>query len=83
VIDSLYNKLTAGNDSSTAFVKAYHYGRGGQSLWDAITSIIKTNDDVVGNGVEDRIVGSFYPGFNWFVKGDNNITNGWINLVMY
>jgi len=37
----------------------------------------------VGNAVEDRIVGSFYPGFNWFVKGDNNITNGWINLVMY
>ena len=33
--------------------------------------------------VEDDIVGTTYPGYNWFVKGDNNVTNGWINLVMY
>ena len=81
VVDSIYNQLTAGNDSAAA--RAFRYARGGSSFWDALTSWIKTNDDVVGNAVEDRIVGSFYPGFNWFVKGDNNITNGWINLVMY
>src|SRR5256885_926888 len=81
VVDSIYNQLAAGNDSAAA--RAFRYARGGSSFWDALTSWIKTNDDVVGNAVEDRIVGSFYPGFNWFVKGDNNITNGWINLVMY
>jgi len=37
---------------------------------------------LVGNAVEDQVVGATYPGFNWFVKGDNNITNGWINLVV-
>ena len=81
MVDSIYNQLAAGNDSAAA--RAFKYARGGRSLWDALTSFIKTNDDVVGNAVEDQIVGSFYPGFNWFVKGDNNITNGWVNLVMY
>jgi len=82
VVDSLYNNLTGGNDSSTAVVKAYKYAKAAKSLWQAIASFFKTNDDVVGTAVEDDIVGSAYPGYNWFVKGDNNITNGWINLVM-
>ena len=83
VVDSLYNHLTAGNDSSGTIVKAYKYARAAKSLWQAIASFFKTNDDVVGTAVEDDIVGITYPGYNWFVKGDNNITNGWINLVMY
>ena len=82
-VDSLYNNLTAGNDSSTTIVKAYKYARAGKNLWQALTSFIKTNDDVVGTAVEDDIVGATYPGYNWFVKGDNNITNGWINLIMH
>ena len=82
IVDSLYNNLTGGNDSSTAVVKAYKYAKAAKSFWQAIASFFKTNDDVVGTAVEDDIVGSSYPGYNWFVKGDNNITNGWINLVM-
>ena len=83
VVDSLYNNFTGGNDSSTAVVKAYKYAKAAKSLWEAIASFFKTNDDLVGTAVEDDIVGTTYPGYNWFVKGDNNITNGWINLVMY
>ena len=83
VVDSLYSNLTAGNDSSTGLIKAYKYARGAKSFWQAITSFFKTNDDVVGTAVEDDIVGATYPGYNWLVKGDNNVTNGWINLVMY
>ena len=83
VVDSVYNNLTGGNDSSTAVVKAYKYAKAARSFWQAIASFFKTNDDVVGTAVEDDIVGATYPGYNWFVKGDNNITNGWINLVMY
>jgi len=82
VVDSLYNDFTGGNDSSTAVVKAYKYAKAAKSLWQAIASFFKTNDDVVGTAVEDDIVGITYPGYNWFIKGDNNITNGWINLVM-
>lgn len=83
VVDSLYNNLTGGNDSSTVAVKAYKYARAVKNLWQAIASFFKTNDDLVGTAVEDDIVGAYYPGYNWFVKGDNNVTNGWINLVMY
>ncbi len=82
VVDSIYRQLTAGNDSSSAVVRAYKYAKAGRNLWQAIASFFKTNDELVGTAVEDDIVGITYPGYNWFVKGDNNITNGWINLVM-
>jgi len=82
VVDSLYSNLTGGNDSSTAVIKAYKYARAAKSLWQAIASFFNSNDDLVGTAVDDDIVGSYYPGYNWFVKGDNNITNGWINLLM-
>src|SRR6266487_2994336 len=81
--DSAYNQLTSGNDSSTVIRKYYGYARSAYNIFQAIASWIKTDDELVGNAVEHRIVGQFYPGFNWFVKGNNNITNGWINLVMY
>src|SRR5256714_8670440 len=80
VVDSVYHDFSAGNDSSGPITRAYKYARGAKNLWQAIASFFKTNDDLVGNAVEDDIVGATYPGFNWFVKGDNNITNGWINL---
>jgi hypothetical protein len=83
VVDSTYRLLTGGNDSSTALVRAYKYAKAAKNLWQAVASFFKTNDDLVGNAVEDDIVGATYPGYNWFVKGDNNITNGWINLVIY
>ncbi|HXE83356.1 MAG TPA: hypothetical protein VN513_08495 [Gemmatimonadales bacterium] len=81
-VDSLYNHLTSGNDSSNVFKKYYAYARTGFNIWRALASFIKSNDELVGTAVDDDIVGAFYPGYNWFVKGENNITNGWINLVM-
>jgi len=83
VVDSTYRLLTGGNDSSNALVRAFKYAKAAKSLWQAVASFFRSNDDLVGNAVEDSIVGSFYPGYNWFVNGDNNITNGWINLVMH
>jgi len=82
-IDSLYTRLTTGNDSSTALRKYFGYGRAAYSIWQALASFFKSNDELVGNAVQDVIVGQFYPGYNWFVKGENGVTNGWINLVMY
>jgi hypothetical protein len=82
-VDSAYGRFTSGNDSSTASVKAYKYAKAIYNIWQALAHWIKSNDELVGNAVEDAIVGAFYPGYNWFVKADNNITNGWINLVMY
>jgi len=83
MVDSVYSRYTTGNDSSTNIIRIWKYGRAAYNIWQALASWIKSNDELVGNAVQDQIVGSFYPGYNWFVKGDNNITNGWINLVMY
>ena len=52
------------------------------NVWQALAHWIRSDDELVGNAVEDDIVGTFYPGYNWFVKGENNVTNGWINLEM-
>jgi hypothetical protein len=82
-VDSAYRRFTTGNDSSTVFVKAFKYGKAAYGVWQALASFFKSNDELVGNAVEDDIVEQFYPGYNWFVKGENTITNGWINLVMY
>lgn len=82
-VDSLYNRLTSGNDSSNAFRKYYAYAQTGRNIWRALAAFFKSNDELVGTAVDDDIVKQTYPGYNWFVKGSNNVTNGWINLVMY
>jgi len=82
-VDSAYKQLTSGNDSSTVLRKYFARARSVYNIWQALASLIKTNDDLVGNAVEDPVLQTSYPGFNWFVKGDKNVTNGWINLIMY
>jgi hypothetical protein len=82
-VDNAYGRYTSGNDSSTVVKKYFGYAQSAYNIFQALASLIKTNDELVGNAVEDRVVGSFYPGFNWFIKGDDNITKGWINLALY
>ena len=82
VVDANYKGLTSGNDSTWFVPKYWGRATSAYNIFKALASLIKTNDDLVGNAVEDKVVGSFYPGYNWIVKGDNNITNGWINLVV-
>ena len=82
-VDSLYRRLTAGNDSSTAAERVFKYARAIYNVWQALAYWFRSNDELVGNAVDDEIVRQFYPDYNWFVKGENTITNGWVNLVMY
>ena len=82
-VDSAYKLLTSGNDSSTVLRKYFARAQSVYNIWQALASLIRTNDDLVGNVVEDPVLQTSYPGFNWFVKGDKNVTNGWINLIMY
>lgn len=81
-IDSEYGNLTAGNDSSTGTRKTFKRGTAFQRLWAALASVIKSNDELVGNAVEDAVVSTSYPGFNWIVKGTNSATTGWLKLEM-
>src|SRR2546428_391827 len=81
-VDGAYKAITAGNDSSSSAQKTFKRASAFQKLWAALASLINTNDELVGNAVEDVVVGISYPGYNWIVKGQNNATNGWIALGM-
>src|SRR5437867_8687835 len=81
-VDGAYKAITAGNDSSSSAQKTFKRASAFQKLWAALGSLINTNDELVGNAVEDVVVGISHPGYNWIVKGQNNATNGWITLGM-
>src|SRR6266704_1906234 len=79
-VDGAYKALTAGNDSTNNVAKYWKVAKALQKLWSALASLINTNDELVGDAVQDSVVGEFHTGFNWIVKGENNVTNGWIQL---
>jgi hypothetical protein len=77
-VDDLNRALTAGRDSA----KTWTFAHAIQKVFSAFASVINTNDELVGNAVRDSIAGEFHTGFNWIVKGQDNVTNGWIKLEM-
>ena len=81
-LQTAYGSLTGGKDeklfSLKTFVKAASLLTLFKSGWSAIT----TQDDLVGNAIEDVVAREFFPGANWIVKGENTITNGAIRLEM-
>src|SRR5436305_2865661 len=82
-VDAANQVRTAGKDTtSSTGQKTWKFAQAFQKLLSALASLINTNDELVGNAVEDAVVGATYPGYNWIVKGENNATNGWINLEM-
>jgi len=82
-VDAANQVRTAGKDTTLSTgQKTFKFAQAFQKLFSALASLINTNDELVGNAVEDAVVGATYPGYNWIVKGENNVTNGWINLEM-
>jgi hypothetical protein len=82
-VEAAYPMLTGGRDSTGGSLqKIWKRANAIQRLIKALASLIKTNDELVGNAVESTVVGESYPNSNWIIKGDNNKTNGWIRLVM-
>jgi hypothetical protein len=82
-VDGANQAQTAGKDTtSSTLTKIWKYAKALIQIYNAVASLIMTNDELVGNAVQDIIVGEFHTGFNWIVKGNSNITNGWINLEM-
>jgi hypothetical protein len=82
-IQALYPNLTGAKDSlSSTLVKIVKRANALQKILNAAYSFITTQDDLIGNAIEDIVIGQFYPGANWIVKGEGNVTNGWIKLQM-
>jgi hypothetical protein len=82
-VDGANQGQTAGKDTTSSTLdKIWKYATALIQIYNAGASLISTNDELVGNAVQDVIVAEYHTGFNWIVKGDDNVTNGWINLEM-
>jgi hypothetical protein len=77
-----YPNLTGAKDTANTLSKWVKRANALQKILSAAYSFITTHDDLIGNAVEDVVLGQTYPGANWIVKGESNATNGWIKLEM-
>jgi hypothetical protein len=83
VIQAEYPNLTGAKDTtSSTLAKIVKRANALQKILSAVYSFITTQDDFIGNAVEDVVVGQSFPGANWIIKGENNVTNGWAKLEM-
>ena len=81
-VEAAYPLLTGGRDTTSGELKIFKKANAIQRILKALASVIKTNDELIGNAVESAVVGEAYPNANWVIKGDGNRTNGWVKLVM-
>ena len=81
-LQSAYPNLTGSKDTTGSIGKWVKRANALQKILRAAYSFITTQDDLIGNAVEDVVVGQFVAGANWIIKGENNVTNGWLKLEM-
>ncbi len=81
-LQNAYPNLTGSKDTASSIEKWVKRANALQKILSAVYSFITTQDDLIGNAIEDVVVGTTYPGANWIIKGENNVTNGWIKLEM-
>jgi hypothetical protein len=81
-VEAAYPLLTGGRDTVSGQLKIFKKANAIQRIIKALASVLKTNDELIGNAVESAVVGEAYPNANWVIKGDGNRTNGWVRLVM-
>ncbi|MBL8986197.1 MAG: hypothetical protein JNJ80_08000, partial [Gemmatimonadetes bacterium] len=82
-IKLVYGELTGGKDSVGTVAKVFKRAPILLNLISAAASWFKTNDDPVGNAVEDATAaGTFFAGANWVIRGEQSATNGAVRLEM-
>jgi len=81
-VDAFVKGLAGGKDVTTWYGKAWKYLPVVQQVVSLGSSLIKTNDDLIGNAVEDITTTERHAGYNWIVKGKNAETNGYIAVEM-
>jgi hypothetical protein len=82
-LQTQYPNLTGGKDSTTStLARLFKRANSLQKILRSAYSWITSQDDLVGNAIEDAVVGEYHSGFNWIVRGDDNVTNGWLKLQM-
>ncbi len=82
-VQTQYPNLTGAKDTTSGtFARIVKRANALQKILSAVYSFITTQDDLIGNAIEDVVVGQFFDNANWVVKGEGNVTNGWIKLEM-
>lgn len=81
-VDAAYQAYSGARDTTSGVTKYLKNARAFQKFLQKLAHLILTNDEMVGNAVEDAVIGQYYPGANWIIKGENNVTNGWLKLDM-
>ena len=77
-----YPAVDGAIDSTFNLVKTV---KGAGALYNIISSLasfITTQDDLVGTALEDAVVGQYFSGSNWIIRGPGNATKGPLKLEM-
>ncbi len=77
-----YPNLTGGKDSTSGLARIFKRANALQRILRAAYSWITSQDDLIGNAIEDTVVGEYRSGANWIVRGESNVTKGWLKLQM-
>ena len=80
-IAASYGQLTGGRDTLIS-VKTFRKAQTIYQLLKAFWSTLQTQDEIVGTAIEDTVVGEYYSGANWIIKGENTVTHGAMKLEM-
>lgn len=81
-LKTAYGDLTGGKDDKLFSIKTFTKALSLLSFFRSTWSAITTQDDLIGNAIEDSVAREYFPGANWIVKGENTVTNGAIRLEM-
>jgi hypothetical protein len=81
-LQAAYPQLTGGKDTTSGLARVFRRANALQKLLRAAYSWITSQDDLIGNAIEDVVVGEFHAGANWILRGDGNVTTGWLKLQM-
>jgi len=81
-VDSLARGYSGGTDATGPIGRVYRNYNMLQKVYSVVASAVRTNDDLIGNAVEDVVAGEVRSGYNWIIKGENGRSNGAIRLEM-
>lgn len=82
-VEQAYPLLSGGLDVRISTIaRTFRQAKAATKVLRAVAGFFLTNDDYVGNAVERAVTGESAPFGNWIVKGENNVTNGYLQLEM-
>jgi len=82
-VDAITRGKSGGRDTTSSTIgRIFRYAPVVGQLYAALASLVNSNDDLIGNAVEDKVANEYYGGYNWILKGEDGRTNGYVKLDM-